>query len=77
MDNLKKDFGIAIKKRRAELGITQEKLAELSELHRNYIAEIERGKRNVSLENIYKIVHALSLTLSEFFTNYCIEKGEE
>jgi DNA-binding XRE family transcriptional regulator len=36
-------FGLAVKKRRAELGISQEKQAELAGMHRTYIAGIERG----------------------------------
>jgi transcriptional regulator with XRE-family HTH domain len=76
MNTYKENFGNAIKKRRSELGITQEKLAELSKLHRTYIADIERGVRNVSLENILKIIKALDLSNSDFFTNYFIETRE-
>ena len=48
-------YGNAIKKRRSELGWSQEELAEVAQLHRTYIADIERGKRNLSLENIVKL----------------------
>ena len=70
MKNIKQQFGDAIKKRRSELGITQEKLAELSNLHRTYVADVERGKRNISLENIAKVIHALDLSLADFFKKY-------
>jgi transcriptional regulator with XRE-family HTH domain len=58
-------FGSRIKQFRSAKGITQEKLAELSCLSRQYIGDVERGTRNISLINIEKIATALELTLSE------------
>ncbi len=60
-------FGARVKELRANAGISQEKLAELSELHRTYISGIERGERNVSLVNITSIAKALNIPLSELF----------
>ena len=45
-------FGKAIRRRRRELDLSQEELAERAELHRNYISGIETGTRNPSLKNI-------------------------
>ena len=60
-------FGIRIKELRAVRGITQEDLAELSGLSRQYIGDVERGVRNISLANIDKIARAFKITLSELF----------
>ena len=46
---------------RTKLKLSQEALAEKSNLHRTYISDIERGQRNVSLENIYNITMAIEI----------------
>ena len=48
-----------------ELDLSQEALAERADLHRTYVADIERGVRNVSLKNIGKLARALDLTVSK------------
>jgi transcriptional regulator with XRE-family HTH domain len=53
-----------VRKRRLDLGLSQEKLAERANLHWTYIGGIERGERNVSLLNIVKIAKALNVTAS-------------
>lgn len=68
--DIKYRFGVAIRKRRQELNISQEELADRAGLHRTYISDIERGVRNVSLENIEKIVGALRISVSDLFANY-------
>ncbi|MET0625257.1 MAG: helix-turn-helix transcriptional regulator [Pyrinomonadaceae bacterium] len=70
---VKSRFGLAIKQRRQEIGISQEVLAERAGLHRTYIGDIERGARNVSLENIEKLAKALQLPISDLFANYGVE----
>lgn len=67
-------FGLAIRQRRHELGISQEELAFRSELHRTYISDIERGSRNPSLKNIEKLAKALDISISTLFTSYGIEE---
>ena len=58
MDTLK-EFGLEIKRRRLDLGLSQEELAYICDLHRTYIGSVERGERNVSLLNIVSIAKAL------------------
>jgi len=57
-------FGQAVRKRRLALGLTQEKVAELSGLHRTYLSDVERGARNPSLFIIARIARALGTTPS-------------
>ena len=45
-------------------GISQEKLAELAGLHRTYVSSVERGKRNISIENIERLAKALETTMA-------------
>jgi len=52
-------FGENVRIKRLQQNLTQEQLAEMSDLHRTYIGAIERGERNVSLNNIVLIAHAL------------------
>ena len=54
-----REFGKRIRKRRLELGISQEKLADLAGLHRTYVGSVERGERNVSFLNILRLAKAL------------------
>jgi len=64
---LKEKFGGIVRSRRSQLGITQEELAGRAGLHRTYIADIERGARNPSLESINKLAEALNVSLSTLF----------
>ena len=55
----KKTFGKNIKALRTSLNMSQEALADACGLHRTYIGAVERGERNISLENIVIIARAL------------------
>jgi transcriptional regulator with XRE-family HTH domain len=58
-------LGAAIRERRGELAISQEGLGARCDLHRTYIAGIERGERNPSLKSISRIAKALDVPVSE------------
>ena len=58
-------FGAAVRARRQKVGLTQERLAELTDLDPTYISGIERGRRNPSLRNIVKIAHALTTSVAK------------
>lgn len=70
-------FGKAIRRRRRELDLSQEDLAERAGLHRNYVSGIETGTRNPSLKNIEKLANALEISMASLFTDYGVEvEGE-
>lgn len=71
--NLIRTFGSNVRRYRLEAGISQEKLAELADLHRTYISDIERFQRSISLDNIQKISEALGIEPYKLFIE---EEGE-
>lgn len=60
-------FGLHLKKLRLKRGLSQERLGMIAELDRTYISGIERGVRNVSLTNIFRIAQALNVPAAELF----------
>jgi len=69
MKNPLLQFGERVKKVRLDQGISQEDLAERAELHRNYVSQIECGRRNLSLLNILKLARALKVPASSLIEN--------
>ena len=61
--------GLRVKELRAGLGVSQEAFAYSIEMSRTYFAEVETGKRNVSIENIDRIARGLGVSLKEFFNS--------
>ena len=64
---IQKKFGLAIKKLREETGLSQEKFALSIGMDRTYYASVEAGKRNISLQNIYKIAEGFNISVSDLF----------
>ena len=62
-----KVFGSNVRKYRTNMNISQEKLAEISGLHRTYISDIECFRRSISLSNIQKIAEALEVETYKLF----------
>ena len=60
-DMLRNTFAINMRALREDIGLSQEKLADIAGLHRTYIGSIERGERNLSIDNIEKISLALGV----------------
>lgn len=63
------NFGKNVQTVRSKQKLSQEKLAEVSELDRTYISSVERGQRNISILNIIKIADALGVTASSLLEN--------
>lgn len=58
-------FGKTLRKKRLEKNLSQETLADLANLHFTYVSSVERGERNISLENMSKLAKALSCSVGE------------
>ena len=67
MPNILKQFGDKVRAHRLRKKLSQEKLAEIANLHRTYIGQIEAGIRNVALKNIAKIAKALNVKTKDLF----------
>ena len=64
-ERIQRHFGERVRELRKRKGLSQEALALACDLDRTYIGGVERGERNISLINIYKIAHALGVAASE------------
>ena len=62
-----KQFAQKVRALRESQGLSQEKLAERSDLHRTYIGMVERLERNPSLVCIHKIANGLGVHITELF----------
>lgn len=69
MSKLAKTIGQRIRSYRTQLGLSQEKLAEMSGCHPTYIGQLERGEKNATIESIEKIASSLNVSLSVLFEN--------
>lgn len=68
--SVKSRFGSRLRQFRDERGYSQEELAERAGLHRNYVGGVERGERNVALENTVKLAKALSIKPADLFADF-------
>ncbi|MBK9517991.1 MAG: helix-turn-helix transcriptional regulator [Anaeromyxobacter sp.] len=65
---LRTAFGLAVRKLREARKISQEHLAELAGVHRTYMGAVERGEKNISIDNIERISAALGVRASSVLT---------
>ena len=64
---IQEKVGLRIKELRNKMGISQEELADRADLDRTYITSVEKGRRNISIATLEKIVVQLKCTMHEFF----------
>jgi transcriptional regulator with XRE-family HTH domain len=69
MDDVRTRFGKAVRKRRQEIGVSQEEFADMCGLDRTYVGGVERGERNIGLINVEKIARAFRISLSDLLKN--------
>ncbi|MFK8008727.1 MAG: helix-turn-helix domain-containing protein [Saprospiraceae bacterium] len=69
MNNIKSKFGNKVRKIRKSKGLSQENFAGLADIDRTYIADIESGKRNVSIVIVEKIAKAFKISISNLFSD--------
>ena len=65
MPNIKATFGLRVRKLREADGISQEDLAEKAGLDRSYVSSVERGERNISLENIERLAKPRKISICD------------
>lgn len=75
--NLQEQFGKRVRELRLAKGLSQEALALKAELDRTYMTGIENGKRNVSIQNIGKVIAALEISIQDFFSTDIFEGIDE
>ncbi|WP_169449991.1 helix-turn-helix domain-containing protein [Marinobacter orientalis] len=63
-------FGERVRTLRKARGLSQKQISIITRLDRSYIGGVERGERNVSLYNIFKIATALDIKLDELFKDF-------
>lgn len=67
MSDIKAIFGKRLRELREAKGVSQESLAHEAGLDRTYISSVERGQRNISLENIERLAEALGVKVRDLF----------
>lgn len=65
-----KVFSAQLLELREKRGFSQQRLSELAGLNRNYVSDVERGRRNPCLNNIVKLAEALDVSPAEFFRGF-------
>lgn len=61
-------FAQNLRRVRQQQGLSQEALADLAGLHRTYVGSVERGERNISIDNMETLADALRVSLLDLLT---------
>ncbi len=71
----RQEFGMAVRRKRHKLNLSQENFADMADIHRTYVSKIELGKVDVGIGVAYKIARALNLPLSKLLkeTESCLK----
>jgi transcriptional regulator with XRE-family HTH domain len=63
--NARQRFAANLKEQRLAKGLSQEDLADLCGLHRTYVGSVERGERNISIDNMERLAQSLEVPLEK------------
>ena len=74
-EELARGFGELVRRLRLEQGLSQERLAEMCGMHRNYVGAVERAERTPSIVAAEKLAKALGTTLADMFSE--LERGSD
>lgn len=75
-DLVQLSFGKRLRALRTEHKLTLEMLAERADLHENYVGAVERGERNLSLYNVWRLANGLGLSASDLVQDLPRRKGK-
>lgn len=64
----RRTFAQNLRRLRLAKGLSQEALADLAGLHRTYVGSVERGERNISIDNIERLAHAVGTNVQDLLT---------
>jgi len=59
---------------RTGMGISQEALANKAGLDRTYVTDVENGRRNISIQNLEKLILSLNVSISDFFNSLMFQE---
>jgi len=65
--SIKEKVGQRVRELRGVKGVSQEALANKAEIDRTYVTDVENGRRNISIQNLEKLVNALEISFKDFF----------
>ncbi|WP_236748634.1 helix-turn-helix domain-containing protein [Acidovorax carolinensis] len=75
-DRVQAAFGKRVREFRTEQQLTLEMLAEKADLHENYVGAVERGERNLSLYNVWRLAGGLGLSVAELVQDLPARKAK-
>ena len=75
-DRVQAAFGKRVREYRTEQQLTLEMLAERSDLHENYVGAVERGERNLSLYNVWRLASGLGLPVADLVQDLPARKSK-